>query len=141
MGNAGRIYYASAIAASVLTLCSAPAIAGSEQGPDGQRPAGALISSAVPFDDLQRCVIRLMAKGGRVTPVPVKDGVALDLQMGTLFGTGGDARFSIQITDRADHREMTAFYRHPFSEKLAIKLLNDAGKRCGSGAGPTTSSH
>lgn len=113
------------MAASLASFAAISASA-AEEGP---RPAGLTISSQQPLSDLQRCVTRKMASAGRVTPVPIDDGVALDFQSPGLFGPG-KARMTFNLVDRQTHRELTATYRHPLSAKLVTNLLKDAAKHC-----------
>lgn len=111
-------------AAGLLAL-SWPALA--EEDPP--RSADLVISSPQSQADLQACVTRLLARSGRVTPVPIPDGVALDFQTPGLFGPGR-SRMSFEVADKKTHRELTATYRHPISGKLVRGLLRDAEKRC-----------
>lgn len=127
MGNASRVHHAGAVAALAVAIgFGAPSASAAEEE---SRQVDLIISSQQPLPDLQRCVTRKMASAGRVTPVPIDGGVALDFQTPGLFGPGR-SRMAFNLVDRQTHREMTATYRHPLSEKMVAKLLSDAAKHC-----------
>jgi len=117
-------------AALIIALYSVPAWAGSSD--DAPRQTGLWLTSLQPLIDLQTCVTRQWTRFGNVTPIPLQDGAALDLQMkGIGFGgTGGKAVTTLEIHDDGNARKITILYRHPWSSSAAYGWLRDTGKRC-----------
>jgi hypothetical protein len=96
------------------------------------RPTDLWVQSQQSIIDLQTCVTRQWARFGNVTPIPLQDGVALDLQMkGIGFGgASGQAVTTLEIHDDGNARKITILYRHPWSSNAAYGWLRDTGKRC-----------
>lgn len=68
---------------------------------------------------------------GRVTPIPMTDGVALDFQLnGGPFTGAGKPIASLEIHEGQSERKITIAYRNPWSMKSAYNWLRDTGKRC-----------
>lgn len=97
---------------------------------DDPRPTGIDITSPQPLMDLQACVTRAWVRVGKITPIPIEKGVALDFQIGGLFGGTGKPITTYEIRDAGDLRHLTVRYRHPMSAKSAVKGLRDTAKRC-----------
>jgi hypothetical protein len=95
------------------------------------RDAGIRIMSSQSIMDLQACTIRTMAReDGKVVLVPKDNGVAIDFTRPGGLGNAQAARYSLHIRDLGNQRELTAFYRHPFSRKSAWQHTKIIGKRC-----------
>lgn len=95
------------------------------------RDSGIRIMSNQSIMDLQACTIRTMAReDGKVILVPKDNGVAIDFTRTGGLGNAQAARYSLHIRDLGNQRELTAFYRHPFSRKSAWQHTKIIGKRC-----------
>ena len=94
------------------------------------RDAGIRILSNQSIDALQACSIRQMARDGTVLLVPQPNGVAIDYTRPNGLGNAQAARYSLHVKDLGSQRELTAFYRHPFSRKSAWQHTKIIGKRC-----------
>lgn len=88
------------------------------------------IRSQSSADELQRCITREMAKGGRSTPVPIEGGVALDFYVWSLLNTPGESKLAIEIVDLGQERKLTASYRKPFSAKSAAQQFRIFTRNC-----------
>lgn len=98
---------------------------------DPMRTTDIDIQSSQSLVDLQSCSMRILAAHGRVTPIPVENGVSIDFQMPGLGLTGpGEAKLAFVVTDVQGARHITATYRHPLSAKTATGMLRDTAKRC-----------
>ncbi|TRW16876.1 hypothetical protein [Glacieibacterium frigidum] len=93
---------------------------------DGFRDAGVEARSPETLVSLQACITRQMGRGGQVTPVPLPDGVALDMSM----GRRGKGIISVAVHDEGVERRLTMGYRHPWSAKIAAGLFNDLARSC-----------
>lgn len=89
------------------------------------------LSSPQSLIDLQTCVTREWVRMGRVTPIPMADGVMLDYQLAGI-GLGGPGKpiATLEIHEAHAERKITIAYRHPWSVKNAYNWLRDTGKRC-----------
>ena len=94
------------------------------------RDAGIRIMSNQSLLDLQACTIRQMARDGTVVLVPLANGVAIDYTRPAALGNAQAARYSLHVKDLGRQREISAFYRHPFSRKSAWAHTKIIGKRC-----------
>jgi hypothetical protein len=94
------------------------------------RDAGIRIMSNQSLTDLQACTIRTMARDGTVVLVPQPNGVAIDYTRPNGLGNAQAARYSLHVKDVGNQREMTVFYRHPFSRKAAWQHTKIIGNRC-----------
>ncbi|WP_118856184.1 hypothetical protein [Sphingomonas mesophila] len=94
------------------------------------RDSGIRIMSNQSLLDLQACTIRQMARDGTVVLVPVPNGVAIDYTRPNGTGKAQAARFSLHVRDLGQQREISAYYRHPFSRKSAWQHTKIIGKRC-----------
>lgn len=90
------------------------------------------ISSQQSLIDLQTCVTREWVRFGRVTPLPLANGAALDFQMHQPLAMGGPGQptLTIEFHDPGPERRITVAYRHPWSKRVAYGLFKDTGKRC-----------
>jgi hypothetical protein len=88
------------------------------------------ITSSKPLIDLQSCVTRMLMRAGRITPVPIEHGVALDFQLGNLVGGAGPQVETYEIRDMDGVRHITIVYRHPVTAKGAVKDLRKTAERC-----------
>lgn len=89
------------------------------------------VASNQSLSDLQACAMRELARYGRVLPVPLDNGVALDFQItGALLAGGGKSLTTFEIRDGGDTRDITVGYRHPFSIRSAYNMLRDLAGRC-----------
>lgn len=125
-----RRFARSIVVAMAAVMASAiPGAARAEYTPP--RPTGIDIPSSQPLVDLQACTIRTLAMRGTLTPVQLKDGIAIDFQLSGMFMPAtGQAIVTIEIRDANDLRHITVAYRHPFSGKSAQAFLRDTAKRC-----------
>ncbi len=95
------------------------------------RDAGIRIMSNQPLMDLQACTIRQMAReDGKVVLIPQTNGVAIDFTRPGGLGNAQAARYSLHLKDLGRQREISAFYRHPLSQKSAWAHTKIIGKRC-----------
>ena len=94
------------------------------------RDAGIKIMSNQSLTDLQACTIRQMARDGTVVLIPQPNGVAIDYTRPNGLGNAQAARYSLHVKEVGNQREMTVFYRHPFSRKAAWQHTKIIGKRC-----------
>lgn len=97
----------------------------------GARPIDLVFETPQPVEVLERCATATMAKVGRVTRLPAESGVDLGLgRSGAVLGAPGSPMLYFSIVDTGSARQVTASYRHPYSEKTATGLLKDLSKRC-----------
>ena len=94
------------------------------------RDSGIRIMSNQTMLDLQACTIRQMSRDGTVVLVPLANGVAIDYTRPGGLGNAQAARYSLHVKDLGQQREISAFYRHPFSRKSAWQHTKIIGKRC-----------
>lgn len=94
------------------------------------RDAGIRIMSNQSLLALQACTIRQMARDGTVVLVPQENGVAIDYTRPNGMGKAQAARYSLHLKDLGQQRQISAFYRHPFSRKSAWAHTRIIGKRC-----------
>ena len=95
------------------------------------RDSGIRVRSNQSLYDLQACTIRTMAReNNTVVLVPQPNGVAIDMTRPTGRGKAQAARYSLHIRDLGNQRELSAFYRHPFSRGSAYQHTKIIAKRC-----------
>lgn len=93
-----------------------------------RRPTGFHLTSNLPLEEIQACVTRFYARRGRVTPVPLPDGIALDYQVtGPLSASNA---LTIELHRLNGAVDLTPTYQHPWSAKQAIWELNHVGETC-----------
>jgi hypothetical protein len=113
------------IAVALLLLIAAGSPA------DAPRETQAAVTSTQSLGDLQACITRAWLRFGAVTPIPMADGVALDVQMKVSpFAAPGKATLTFEIHDRGESRVLSVAYRHPISEKTALGYFRTTAKRC-----------
>lgn len=101
----------------------------SVQAPDGSRSTDYRIETAAPLIELQTCITREFNRFAQVAPVPIADGVALDIVQRNLFGMGS-LFVSIELRDAGEKRSIGFRYRHPMAEKSPPKFFKDAERKC-----------
>ena len=94
------------------------------------RDSGIRIMSNQSLTELQACTIRQMSRDGTVVLVPQPNGVAIDYTRPNAMGKANAARYSLHVKDLGKQRELSAYYRHPFSRKSAWQHTKIIGKRC-----------
>ncbi len=99
--------------------------------PDAPRETGAERVSALSVGDLSSCFTRTWISKGILTPVPTQNGIDLYFQL-RQFALAGPGKEVIvfAIRDRGSDRQMTVYYRRPWSAKTAVKLFNETVDRC-----------
>ena len=93
-----------------------------------RRPTDFHLTSKLPLDQIQACVARFYAKRGRVTPVPLPDGIALDYQVTGPFSASN--ALTVEIRHRDGVVDLTTTYQHPWSAKQAKWELRHVGQTC-----------
>ena len=99
------------------------------QAPDGSRGTEYQIETAAKFIDLQACITRKYSKWGEVVPIPIADGVALDILNRGLFGNSVQT-LTIELHELGKNRLITFRYRHPMSERAIPRAFSGARKTC-----------
>lgn len=95
------------------------------------RDAGIRVTSNQSLMDLQSCTIRQMARDNNtVVLVPLPNGVAIDMTRPNGRGKAQAARYSLHIRDLGNQRELSVFYRHPFSRGSAHQHTKIIARRC-----------
>lgn len=98
--------------------------------PDYMRPTSAEVRTSELLSEAQTCLTRRLTKNGEVVILPLPDGVALDWATRTLFGERPKPFLTIGVHDEGAFRRITLAYRHPLSEKQAIRLFAGLTKKC-----------
>ena len=107
------------------------ALLASVQAPDGSRSTDYTVETAAPLVELQACIMRKYGTVGEATPIPMADGVALDLNAPrTLIGLRKQAILTAEIHEKDDRRLITFRYRHPLSEKAIPRYFSAYQKAC-----------
>jgi hypothetical protein len=99
------------------------------QAADGSRGTDYKLETIAPLIDLQTCITRKFSKWSEVSPIPLADGVALDVLNRGLFGNSA-LMLTVELHDLGSSRLITFRYRHPMSEKAIPRVFKDAQKAC-----------
>ncbi len=94
------------------------------------RDSGIRIMSSQPLAALQACVTREMIRDGNVARVPAVDGIDLDYFRPNAMGKTNAARYSLHLREKDKLREISVYYRHPFSRRAAYFHTKKFAGRC-----------
>ena len=94
------------------------------------RDSGIRIMSSQSLVALQACVTREMIRDGNVARVPAVNGIDLDYFRPNAMGNTNAARYSLRLRETDKLREISVFYRHPFSRRAAYFHTKKFAGRC-----------
>lgn len=94
------------------------------------RDSGIRIMSSQPLVALQACVTREMIRDGNAARIPAENGIDLDYFQRNAMGNSKAARYSLHLREKDKLREISVFYRHPFSRRSAYFHTKKFAARC-----------